>query len=227
MQITSSDPLVDSKLQRILLKFRPIAPKPPAISTLLAADPHRSRFRPMMKKRRSRNISKRTTASVKKEAGLACVKVERITEAGRSTASGEEIKRRIEADASPCFISDSADRVTWINAAFCKMVLFEEKPSLCERASMRVELVTGGKVPGGECGGFSCVAGVRRGMMMMMVALCDVWRLVEEGKWAWRLDVETALGLGLRSQLISGNSTNVMFRRNLMKVVVVSKEAGG
>ncbi|KAH0450446.1 hypothetical protein IEQ34_021138 [Dendrobium chrysotoxum] len=195
----SREPFGDSQLGRIMLKFRPIAPKPPAVGALITAVSDRAGTAPMMKRRRGGRKPKKITTAVKKETG-AVVTVERVMEVGRgaAAASGKEIKRRLEADASPCFVSDSADRVTWINAGFRRMVLCEESSPLSTSGLMRVELVTRGTVPGGACGGFTCVARVRRGKVMMVVP-CDVWRVVEEklGKWAWRLDVATALGLGL------------------------------
>ncbi|KAL0906723.1 hypothetical protein M5K25_025239 [Dendrobium thyrsiflorum] len=204
MEIMSREPFGDSQLGRIMLKFRPIAPKPPGAGAIIAGVSDRAGTAPMMKRQRGGRKPKKITTEVKKETG-AVVTVERVTEVGRGVAaagaaSGKEIKRRLEADASPCFVSDSADRVTWINEGFRRMVLCEESSPapLSTSGLMRVELVTRGTVPEGECGGFTCVARVRRGKVMMVVP-CDVWRVVEDqsGKWAWRLDVATALGLGL------------------------------
>ncbi|XP_020595508.1 uncharacterized protein LOC110035595 [Phalaenopsis equestris] len=137
------------------------------------------------------------------------------------TGRDDELRRWLEAGDCPAFISIVADRITWTNSAFRRMLIGEgasaessssssssysstsksDAVSLLEPSveeEVRVVLVTRGLIPGDMCQAFTCMTSLRhscgrRGKASLAVP-CDIWRL-EDGCLAWRLDMKTALRL--------------------------------
>ena len=127
--------------------------------------------------------------------GSAVVTVECVTDTWREEEgerlgiSDEETMRgKLSEDTCPGFISDGYGRVTWTNGAFNGMVGGGD--------GGEVWLVT--KVVGVPCvGGFTCKVRVQREKSTDLTVLCDVWRIMDGGGFAWRLDVKAALTLSL------------------------------
>ncbi|XP_050383163.1 uncharacterized protein LOC126799943 [Argentina anserina] len=106
--------------------------------------------------------------------------------------------RSLEKDTCPGFVSDGFNRVQWVNEAYKKMVRQgrdEQSPEV------RVWLVVKAELPENENPAFSCRVKLQHTWQnkkcSKMVVPCDVWRMVEGGKLAWRLDMKAALSLGL------------------------------
>ncbi|PKU83318.1 uncharacterized protein LOC110112773 [Dendrobium catenatum] len=161
-------------------------------------------------------------------AAAVSVTIESVTEVWSvgfrgNTSHDDDLRRWLEADDCPAFVSKAADRVTWTNAAYRRMVLsgyvsaespssssssysstsWSDAASLPEASGdeeVTVVLVTRGLVPGGECRAFTCMTSVRYGCgrraKVSLAVPCDVWRL-EDGSLAWRLDVKAALSLSI------------------------------
>ncbi|KAG0461075.1 hypothetical protein HPP92_021070 [Vanilla planifolia] len=267
------------KMGRILLKYRPIAPKPPAVGAAAVEQvPERKVLKRRGKEGRRRGGRKARKVSKEKEdlspvvtlplmpetperkegtafavvsptcsdelpltvptatyfctgwerkdrAGVVAPRAVRVVgtlvtveslsgtwEAGMFAGVGEEVRRRVEEDESPAFVSDAEGRVTWTNAAYRKMVVgggdsLASSPSSlssfssAEEVVVRVALVTRRLVPEVDpCGGFSCMVSLRyvcrRNGQVSMVVPCDVWRM-EGGCFVWLMDVLAALGLGI------------------------------
>lgn len=110
--------------------------------------------------------------------GLGCTDVEKV--------------KSLETDTCPGFVSDGCCRVRWVNEAFKRMVESEE---IVVWLKVKEEVIA-------WCyshPAFTC--GVRlqytwRNEKCTKMVPCDVWRL-GCGGFAWRLDVKTALSLGL------------------------------
>ncbi|EHA8586278.1 hypothetical protein COCNU_scaffold000154G000110 [Cocos nucifera] len=131
-------------------------------------------------------------------------------EVGAGTTGGDEaVRAALEADETcPGFISDVCDRVTWTNDAYRRMVVgpaaedgkVEGTEEEEEEEDVRVALATRGMVPGATCRAFTCRVRVRyasrRRGRGSLAAPCDVWRM-DDGGYAWRLDVKAALSLSL------------------------------
>ncbi|XP_010930435.2 uncharacterized protein [Elaeis guineensis] len=127
-------------------------------------------------------------------------------EVGASTTGGDEaVRAALAADQTgPGFISDAWDRVTWTNEAYRRMVVGpgaeDGKEEGTEEEDVRVALATRGMVPGATCRAFTCRVRVRyasrRRGRGSLAAPCDVWRM-DDGGYAWRLDVKAALSLSL------------------------------
>ncbi|XP_038974169.1 uncharacterized protein LOC103715873 [Phoenix dactylifera] len=132
-------------------------------------------------------------------------------EVGAAVPGGDEaVRAALEADeACPGVISDAWDRVTWTNEAYRRMVVGRaaedgkqgaEEEEEEEEEDVRVALVTRGMVPGATCRAFTCRVRVRyssrRRGRGSLAAPCDVWRM-DDGGYAWRLDVKAALSLSL------------------------------
>lgn len=141
------------------------------------------------------------------------VTVECVTDTWRDAevcAGGDGVVRAaLEADdACPGFISDAWDRVMWTNEAYRRMVVGpagengknEAAAAEDEEEVVMVALVTRGMMPFPTCRAFTCRVRVRyaswRRGRGSLTAPCDVWRL-DDGGYAWRLDVKAALSLGL------------------------------
>ncbi|KAI6675465.1 hypothetical protein NL676_003371 [Syzygium grande] len=110
---------------------------------------------------------------------------------GRTDA---ERRSNLERDTCPGFTSDGWGRVTWANGAFRRMVGAAE-----DRSKLVVWLVAKEGVP--EMAAFTCrvrmqYASGGEGRSCSLTLPCDVWRM-DGGGFAWRLDVDAALTLGL------------------------------
>ncbi|CAO2815169.1 unnamed protein product [Amaranthus hypochondriacus] len=104
----------------------------------------------------------------------------------------EERKVRLDDDTCPGFISDGWNRVCWTNKAYRRIVAGEEEREVMVKIEMREKV----KFPAGELfPAFTCRVKVKYGKQMLIVP-CDVWRM-DGGGFAWRLDINTALSLGL------------------------------
>ncbi|XP_008800361.1 uncharacterized protein LOC103714755 [Phoenix dactylifera] len=137
------------------------------------------------------------------------VTVECVTDTWAAAAGGggdEVVRAALEAeDVCPGFISDAWDRVMWTNEAYQRMVVGPVAEDAREEVAdqeeeVRVALLTRGMVPGVTCRAFTCRVRVRyasrRRGRGSLTAPCDVWRL-DDGGYAWRLDIKAALSLSL------------------------------
>lgn len=118
--------------------------------------------------------------------GLGCTDVERV--------------KNLEEDTRPGFISDGSNRVWWVNGAYKRMVSVMEEEKESESVEIMVCLVTKEKlVPYMYCCVFTCWVRLqyawKEEKWWSQIVPCDVWRM-DCGGFAWRLDVEAALGLG-------------------------------
>ncbi|KAJ4729405.1 von willebrand factor A domain protein [Melia azedarach] len=133
------------------------------------------------------------------------VSVESVTGAcmdGRGLGSEDvEIMQNLAKDTCPGFITDGLNKVKWVNEAYRKMVTgSEEKNGLqsADKFVISVSVVMKEKLP---CLFSSLTCRVKtqytwqKEKYSKMVP-CDIWRLMECGGFAWRLDVEAALSLG-------------------------------
>ncbi|XP_048128511.1 uncharacterized protein LOC115751162 [Rhodamnia argentea] len=114
-----------------------------------------------------------------------------------------ERMRNLETDACPGFLADPSDRVKWVNGAFERMVIREHLSGGTDSgpppAGIAVRVVAREELPKTRAA-FACRATVRQREEKWAARImpCDVWRMDEVGGFAWRLDVEAALSLGLR-----------------------------
>ncbi|KAL1531576.1 hypothetical protein AAHA92_31700 [Salvia divinorum] len=122
---------------------------------------------------------------------------ERFAEAaavGLGFSDAERI-HNLEKDTCPGFVSDHTNSVIWTNAAYRRMVAAEEEEA--ERG-VSAWLVVKDDLPH-FCPSFACRVRVtqqnRQGQKWNKIVPCDVWRMEFAG-FAWKLDVNTALGLG-------------------------------
>ncbi|KAF8010510.1 hypothetical protein BT93_J1211 [Corymbia citriodora subsp. variegata] len=111
---------------------------------------------------------------------------------GRTDA---ERRNNLERDTCPGLTSDGWGRVTWTNGAFRRMVGAAE-----DRSELVVWLVAKEGAPEAAAA-FTCrvrvqYAGSCEGRSYSLTLPCDVWRM-DDGGFAWRLDVDAALTLGL------------------------------
>ncbi|KAL3716757.1 hypothetical protein ACJRO7_008354 [Eucalyptus globulus] len=114
---------------------------------------------------------------------------------GRTDA---ERKNNLERDTCPGFTSDGWGRVTWTNGAFRRMVGAAAEE---DRSRLEVWLVAKEGAPEAAAAAFTCrvrveYAGSGDGRSCSLTLPCDVWRM-DGGGFAWRLDVDAALTLGL------------------------------
>ncbi|XP_027359212.1 uncharacterized protein LOC113867900 [Abrus precatorius] len=121
--------------------------------------------------------------------GGSVVMVESVTETWQEEGEGlgnrdEERKVRLGEDTCPSFISDGYGRVTWTNGAY--------KESVGEGG---VWLTMKVSVPY-QFRGFTCRVRVQYACVKERTVPCDVWRM-DNGGFAWRLDVKAALSLSL------------------------------
>ncbi|VFQ93727.1 unnamed protein product [Cuscuta campestris] len=91
-------------------------------------------------------------------------------------------------DTCPGFLSDGLNRVTWANAAYREMV--------GHSGGGAVVVGEGVEVPPITAAAFTCRVRVVTCGGKCRVLWCDVWRM-DGGGFAWRLDTEVALTLGL------------------------------
>ncbi|KAL7094934.1 hypothetical protein ACP275_11G136000 [Erythranthe tilingii] len=124
--------------------------------------------------------------------------VESVTDKFAGVGLGFSDKEKIyslERDTCPGFISDWTNNVIWINDAYKKLVAAEEE----EEKGFGVRLVVKEEIPN-YYPSFACRVRViqkrGKGQNWNKIVPCDVWRMEFSG-FAWKLDVHTALGLGL------------------------------
>lgn len=126
-----------------------------------------------------------------------CVVVEGITDTWMGAMRNNTWKG-LEEDTCPGFVSDAWNRVWWTNDAYRRMVMGEDA---WRDLKMVVWVTMREKIPE-TLQAFTCRVRVQqsydgkecRGSALTVP--CDVWR-IDGGGFAWRLDVEAALSLGL------------------------------
>ncbi|KDP46328.1 hypothetical protein JCGZ_10168 [Jatropha curcas] len=117
---------------------------------------------------------------------LGCTDVERV--------------KNLEEDTRPGFISDGSNNVRWVNGAYKKMMSVMKEKN--DRQEIVVWLVRKEKlVPYMYKSAFTCWVRLsndkeEKDRCSSKMVPCDVWRM-DCGGFAWRLDVEAALSLGL------------------------------
>ncbi|KAG8384946.1 hypothetical protein BUALT_Bualt04G0171000 [Buddleja alternifolia] len=109
--------------------------------------------------------------------------------------SDREKINSLQMDTCPGFVSDGTNNVVWVNQAYREMVAEGEA---AENGFM-VRLVVKEKLPQ-FCPSFACIARLiqqrKHGHKWNRIVPCDVWRMEFAG-FAWKLDVNTALSLGI------------------------------
>ncbi|PKI79091.1 hypothetical protein CRG98_000383 [Punica granatum] len=108
----------------------------------------------------------------------------------------EERAEGLRSATCPGFVSDSLNRVLWVNGAYNSMVR-KGFAGGGEGPELAVGMLVKGELPR-SCGAFSCRVRVQdtwREERRSQVVPCDVWRM-DFGGFAWRLDVRAALSLG-------------------------------
>ncbi|XP_054802287.1 uncharacterized protein LOC129306016 [Prosopis cineraria] len=114
---------------------------------------------------------------------------------GLGSTDAEKVKN-LESDTCPGFVSDGTGKVGWVNEAYRRMVRGNEAGGSPEEVVVRLK-VKDNVIYSYEA--FTC--GVRlqytwqKEKWTKMVP-CDVWKL-DCGGFAWRLDIQAALSLGL------------------------------
>ncbi|KAL2240614.1 UNVERIFIED_CONTAM: hypothetical protein Sindi_0702600 [Sesamum indicum] len=113
---------------------------------------------------------------------------------GLGFSDGEKINR-LQGDTCPGFVSDGTHNVVWVNEAYRKMVAEGEMWG----NGIMVWLVVKENLPH-YSPSFACrvrmIQQTKHGHVWNRVVPCDVWRMQFAG-FAWKLDVNTALGLGI------------------------------
>lgn len=100
---------------------------------------------------------------------------------------------RLDADTCPGFVSDSKNRVWWTNKAYREMAGQVEGEEMMVWVVMKERVAVPVTYPA-----FTCKVRVTCGKERRSPPLtvpCDVWRM-DNGGYAWRLDVKAALSLG-------------------------------
>ncbi|KAK4417869.1 hypothetical protein Salat_2199600 [Sesamum alatum] len=115
---------------------------------------------------------------------------------GLGFSDGEKINK-LQVDTCPGFVSDGTHNVVWVNEAYRKMVA-EGEGEMWENGIM-VWLVVKENLPH-YSPSFACrvrmIQHTKHGHVWNRVVPCDVWRMQFAG-FAWKLDVNTALALGI------------------------------
>ncbi|XP_076927657.1 uncharacterized protein LOC143591292 [Bidens hawaiensis] len=191
-----------SMVNRMMLKFRPIAPKPlasgsgftdPRVDNNIGRSCRNKRSGgdaavtlSLMPETPERKILSRD-GHVTLPDTVSFVTVERVTETtvvdgGVVVETWAEMGR----DTCPRFVSDGGDRVVWANRAYKEMVAGGDEV-----------VVVVGKLEGGWPAAFTCNVRVVTCRMTSstLTVPCDAWRMGGGGH-AWRLDVKAALCLG-------------------------------
>ncbi|CAE6203454.1 unnamed protein product [Arabidopsis arenosa] len=121
-----------------------------------------------------------------------------LEQLGRMDQGQERVMRMLEVDTCPWLVSDGSNRVCWVNQAYRRMIGAPDVEvirvwlvvamDLMEEIACMVELY----------GAVTCRVRVRYepSTWRKMTVPCDVWR-IRSGGFAWRLDVESALRLGM------------------------------
>lgn len=108
----------------------------------------------------------------------------------------EERKMNLEKDTCPGFISDGLGRVVWTNRSYKDLVVGKDEDQKCSK--MSVWLVMKERPLVTYCT-FTCRMRLqytcRDKEVRSITSFCDVWRM-NDGGFAWRLDVDAALCLG-------------------------------
>ncbi|KAK6153142.1 hypothetical protein DH2020_012781 [Rehmannia glutinosa] len=124
-----------------------------------------------------------------------CV-TDRFTAVGLGFSDKDKIYS-LEQDTCPGFISDSKNNVIWVNEAYKKMVAVDAQ--IGAEKGFLVWLVVKQELPH-FYPSFACRVRViqqrGQGQKWNKIVPCDVWRMEFAG-FAWKLDVNTALSLGL------------------------------
>ncbi|XP_010554100.1 PREDICTED: uncharacterized protein LOC104823973 [Tarenaya hassleriana] len=108
-----------------------------------------------------------------------------------------EILETLDKDTCPWFISDSSNRVMWVNEAYRRTVSCSIDGG--EPPVVVVTLVTDGTTPFHEFQSFTCRVRLKytwQEARYTKTVPCDAWRM-EFGGFAWRLDTRAALSLRL------------------------------
>ncbi|XP_047341113.1 uncharacterized protein LOC124944814 [Impatiens glandulifera] len=202
-----------SKAQRIMLKFRPIAPKPTGGGGgggghVSERDLGRKRRRyrvgvvtlPLLGEINNNNNSNRNRV-ITPRAPTSIVTVERLTETwveeyGLGYSDGERVSR-LNMDACPGFVSDGFGRVIWTNGAYRREIMVDEGGGgggevlvflVIKEENISI-LIRGAAA-------FTCRVRLQYGCRSMASIPCDAWRM-DAGGFAWRLDMKAALTLRL------------------------------
>ncbi|KAE8705046.1 Detected protein of unknown function [Hibiscus syriacus] len=129
-----------------------------------------------------------------------CVTETLIEEGEMGKCTDLEKMKILEKDTCPWLVSDGLNRVLWVNQAYKNMVGLEEGDHDGEE---RAETAVGLVVKDGflfSHSAFSCRVRLQyidgTGKNCSKTIPCDVWRL-SSGGFAWRLDVNAALSLGI------------------------------
>ncbi|KAG7548714.1 hypothetical protein ISN44_As12g038780 [Arabidopsis suecica] len=121
-----------------------------------------------------------------------------LEQLGRMDQGQERVMKMLEVDTCPWLVSDGSNRVCWVNQAYRRMIGAPDVEvirvwlvvamDLMEEIACMVELY----------GAVTCRVRVRYepSTWRKMTVPCDVWR-IRSGGFAWRLDVESALRLGM------------------------------
>lgn len=129
------------------------------------------------------------------------VMVDRITNIfvdseGLGSTDMEKMKN-LETDTYPGLVSDSSDRVRWVNPAYRRMVNPLEDGGVT--AEMVVKMVVKEKIREEELpAAFACIVRLVytwKNKKNSRTMPCDVWKM-EFGGFAWRFDSNAALSLG-------------------------------
>lgn len=116
------------------------------------------------------------------------------TGVGLGFSDAEKINK-LQVDTCPGFVSDGTHNVVWVNEAYRKMVAEGE---MWDNGIM-VWLVVKENLPH-YSPSFACrvrmIQHTKHGHAWNRIVPCDVWRMQFAG-FAWKLDVNTALGLGI------------------------------
>ncbi|KAI5649036.1 hypothetical protein M9H77_35041 [Catharanthus roseus] len=118
---------------------------------------------------------------------------ETLLEGGRLGNTDTERMKNLEADTCPGLISDGLHRVQWVNLAYRRMINAEAE------AEVVVWLVVKENMPEVIWPVFACTVRVVytwRKEKHSQTMPCDVWKM-DFGGFAWRLDANAALSLGL------------------------------
>ncbi|KAL1819454.1 hypothetical protein ACET3Z_014323 [Daucus carota] len=196
-------------MNHIMLRFRPIAPKP----VMTGSDSSYSDLakKEAIGKKRTKRKYVRVNKHVKKNSAQepkkknddddktgsdlrpaeSWVSLECVTggfgHGRRLGCTDAEKVRSLERDTCPGFVSDGDGGVRWVNLAYKQMVGSKEE--------VVVWLMNKVRIPVGE-EAFSCRVRVDSGGRGKVVP-CDVWRMDGDlGCYAWRLDLDAALSLG-------------------------------
>lgn len=136
------------------------------------------------------------TASCMAMRSVAWIIVECVTEISTDSSNVKQLGfsdkdkiRGLETDTCPGFVSNGVNSVIWVNDAYKRMMV----------GSLVVRLVVKEMLPRFSPS-FACrvtlIQHTVRGQKWNRIVPCDVWTMEEFPGFAWRLDVNTSIGLG-------------------------------